>query len=63
MEKVKKIINLPLAVGFGISTPEQVSLVSKHADIVVIGSKIINIYKTSNKNGISEITKFLSKIL
>jgi tryptophan synthase alpha chain len=41
---VKKIRNhskLPIAVGFGISTPEQVRQVSKHADAVVVGSSIV----------------------
>jgi tryptophan synthase alpha chain len=33
---------LPVAVGFGISTPEQARLVAAHADAVVVGSAIVN---------------------
>lgn len=43
LENVKKYIKLPLAVGFGISTKEQAKLAGKKADIIVIGSKIINL--------------------
>ena len=32
---------LPIAVGFGISTPEQVREVARHADAVVVGSAIV----------------------
>jgi tryptophan synthase alpha chain len=33
---------LPIAVGFGISTPEQARLVAQHAEAVVVGSAIVN---------------------
>lgn len=41
--RVRKISNLPLCVGFGISTPEQARLVAQLADGVIIGSKIIQL--------------------
>lgn len=34
--------DLPLAVGFGISTPEQVRMVSKLADGVIVGSAVVS---------------------
>jgi tryptophan synthase alpha chain len=34
--------NLPVAVGFGISNPEQAKLVAQNADAVVVGSAIVN---------------------
>jgi tryptophan synthase alpha subunit len=61
LQKVKKHIKLPIALGFGISTPHQVKEAKKHADIIVIGSKIINIYNKSRK--ISDIKKFIQSIL
>jgi tryptophan synthase alpha chain len=33
---------LPIAVGFGISTPEQAAVVAKNAEAVVVGSAIVN---------------------
>lgn len=40
--RIRKHANVPLAVGFGISTPEQVADVSALAEGVVVGSAIIN---------------------
>jgi tryptophan synthase alpha chain len=40
--KIRKHTGLPIAVGFGISTPEQARLVSQTAEAVVVGSAIVN---------------------
>mmetsp|Transcript_24440 Transcript_24440/g.26716 ORF Transcript_24440/g.26716 Transcript_24440/m.26716 type:complete len:717 (-) Transcript_24440:155-2305(-) len=42
IHRIRANSHSPLAVGFGISTPEQVAEVSRSADGVVIGSAIIN---------------------
>ena len=34
--------DIPIAVGFGISNPEQAAEVARHADAVVVGSAIVN---------------------
>jgi len=39
--RVRKVVNKPLCVGFGISTPQQASHVSQIADGVIVGSQII----------------------
>jgi len=41
IEKMRTATKLPLAAGFGISTPEQASAVAKMADGVVVGSAIV----------------------
>ncbi len=38
---VKANTSLPVAVGFGVSTPEQAALVARHADGVVVGSAAV----------------------
>lgn len=43
VKKVRKRVDLPVAVGFGISTPEQVEAVGKIADGVVVGSALVRI--------------------
>ena len=40
--RVRKLANVPLAVGFGISTPEQAANVGQLADGVIVGSALIN---------------------
>jgi len=40
--KIRAHTDLPVAVGFGISTPEQARLVAGRADAVVVGSAIVN---------------------
>src|SRR5207244_704237 len=40
--KIRAHTDLPIAVGFGISTPEQAKLVAASAEAVVVGSAIVN---------------------
>lgn len=42
VNRVRKFSSLPVAVGFGISTPEQVRDVQRYADAAVIGSAIVS---------------------
>ena len=41
LERMRKVTKLPLAVGFGISTPDQAGAVANLADGVVVGSAIV----------------------
>jgi tryptophan synthase alpha chain len=41
VERVRRFTELPIAVGFGLSTPEQVAEVWQHADAAVVGSRIV----------------------
>jgi tryptophan synthase alpha chain len=40
--RIRSHTDLPVAVGFGISTPEQARLVAQNAEAVVVGSAIVN---------------------
>jgi tryptophan synthase alpha chain len=46
LEKMRAVTPLPLAAGFGISTPEQASQVAQIADGVVVGSAIVRQIET-----------------
>lgn len=41
MNRIRSVSNTPIAVGFGISTPDEASLVARFADGVIIGSAIV----------------------
>ena len=41
--ELRKVSNLPIAVGFGISNAEQAREVAEHADAVVVGSAIVDL--------------------
>ena len=44
LDRVKKISgDLPLAAGFGISTPEQARTIGRHADAIIVGSALVKI--------------------
>jgi tryptophan synthase alpha chain len=40
--KIRAHTDLPLAVGFGISNPEQARMIARNSDAVVVGSAIVN---------------------
>ena len=42
VSRIRTHTSLPIAVGFGISTPDQARLVAAHADAVVVGSAIVH---------------------
>jgi tryptophan synthase alpha chain len=43
VSELRKHSNLPIAVGFGISNPDQAREVARHADAVVVGSAIVDL--------------------
>jgi len=47
VNRVRKVASQPLAVGFGIGTPEKARAIAEIADGVIIGSKVVNLAKES----------------
>jgi len=50
IQLVRKVSKIPIGVGFGIKTKEDVSKVSKVADAVIVGSGIVDIIGKNTKN-------------
>src|SRR5262249_26385488 len=50
VERVRRFTELPVAVGFGVSTPEHVSEVWQHADAAVVGSRIVSEIESSTND-------------
>ena len=59
LNRVRKLTNCPLAVGFGISNQEQYSMVGSIADGVVIGSKIVQLMKNNDANLLKEFAEMV----
>ena len=59
--KVRAAANLPVAVGFGITTPEQAAEVAKIADAAVVGSALVNEIKQSLLENTRASVKVLEK--
>jgi tryptophan synthase alpha chain len=49
--RLKAASNLPVAVGFGIRTPEAAAATAAHADAVVVGSAIVDAIATAHETG------------
>lgn len=59
LKEVKSISDTPIALGFGISRPEQIKALRGKTDGVILGSRIIEAIK--NKENLSELTSELKE--
>jgi tryptophan synthase alpha chain len=42
LERIRRVSDVPVCVGFGVSTPEQAAFIARHADGVVVGSALVD---------------------
>ena len=61
VEAIREKVNLPIAVGFGISTPQQAAAVAGLADGVVVGSALLNALDEGGVEGALEFLRGLRK--
>lgn len=59
---VKSATDIPVAIGFGISTPEQAKKYSAVADGVIVGSAIVKIIAQHGKNAPEEVYKYVKSM-
>lgn len=62
INRIKKVTDKPLAVGFGISSPEQAKQISQIADGVIIGSALVNLIADTGDSCIEATKKYISEI-
>jgi tryptophan synthase alpha chain len=62
VSRIRRIAKLPVAVGFGISTGEQVAAVSSYADAAVVGSAIVQTIEQNPGKEASSVAKFIEQL-
>ena len=60
--KIREVTDVPCAIGFGISTPEQASEMSKCADGVIVGSAIMKIVAEYGKDAPSHVADYVKSM-
>lgn len=60
LSDIREVTDLPLAVGFGINTPNQASQISEIADGVIVGSAIVKIIEEHGENASEQLKKYVS---
>lgn len=64
LKPIREITEIPLAIGFGISSKDHVNTILNYGDIAVLGSRVINVYNEAEKGeGVIAVERFLSEIL
>ncbi len=64
VERVKKFTDIPVAVGFGISTREQIEDVWRYSDAAVVGSAIVSeIERQAGKDVVPALERFLQNLV
>lgn len=63
VQRLRRHTRLPVAVGFGISTPEQFAAVGEYADGVVVGSAIVHTIERSRGREAEAVREFISGLL
>jgi len=62
VKEIKKVSKTPIAIGFGINTPEQVNNMVKIADGAIVGSAIVKIIEKHGANANQAIYEYISKM-
>ncbi len=61
--EIKKYTNIPIAVGFGVKTPEQAKKMVHNADGVIVGSAIVDIIAEYKDNASDKIFEYCSSMV
>lgn len=59
---IKEVTDIPVAIGFGINTPEQAKKYSKLADGVIVGSAIVNIIAENGINSPDKVYEYVKSM-
>jgi tryptophan synthase alpha chain len=63
VRRLRKFTKLPIAVGFGISTPAQFAAVGDYADAAVVGSAIVEIIERNPGKEAASVGEFITQLV
>jgi len=63
VKRLRKYTTLPIAVGFGISTPEQFRAVGRYAEGAVVGSAIVDLVERNPGKEAQSVAEFVKQLL
>jgi tryptophan synthase alpha chain len=63
VRRLRKFTKLPIAVGFGISAPEQFSAVGAFAEAAVVGSAIVQTIESNPGTEAEAVAEFIKQLL
>jgi tryptophan synthase alpha chain len=63
VQRLRKVSKLPVAVGFGISAPDQFASVGQYADAAVIGSAIVQTIERSPGKEAQAVAEFIERVV
>lgn len=64
LDHLRALTDRPVAVGFGISTPGQAALAARHADGVIVGSALIDVWEKAGPGpeGIQAVGDYIARL-
>lgn len=62
IQEVKKVKDIPCAIGFGISTPEQAKEMSEISDGVIVGSAIVRIVGEYGRDSVEKVGEYVKQM-
>ncbi len=62
VSRLKAATHLPIAVGFGVRTPDQAAAIARHADGVVVGSAIVDIVAQHGADAPAPVRAFIASL-
>lgn len=62
VKKVKEVNDIPCAVGFGISTPEQAAKMAAQSDGAIVGSAIVKICAQYGEDAVPHLAKYVKEM-
>ncbi|MFA6869829.1 MAG: tryptophan synthase subunit alpha, partial [Methanomethylophilus sp.] len=59
---IKQATKIPVAVGFGVSTPEQARAIAKFADGVIVGSAIVKLVAAHGRDSVPYVSDYVKSM-